>query len=254
MLYTFILLTLIKAQDDPNCVWTDPNNSERKLDLNPIKGRVISGTESSVNGPTFNYTFTACSNDLQCVKNSTVTLPAMFLQINTDDISNVTNLSFCAVVADWDQGQTKPTYDSQTKSWEFVYANGKKHGCFSETMNISYNRHLQLKIICDSDLEENEFILEYVSETNQKCIYELILLSGAACIDDDGDDVGSISVGSVFLIIFACGMILYCIVGCVFTGCKKFPHQHFWEKLPAYIFAGFQVTRAAVCGTCGCDK
>eukprot|EP01084_Bolivina_argentea_P077451 140480_1 len=244
----WIALNMVNAQNE-NCIFRDKTSqTSATLDLRPISGQKIASVEIGDYWQ-FNYTFTACSNDLICEYNTTTNYNAMMLQINPLDTVNRTK-PFCTVIADWDNGEIQPEYRYDSESWYFLYSNGLKKGCV-HTDNTTYPRHLALEILCGNHLRNDEFVVIDMGEMSEKCFYQVILQSGAACIGSASTN-DNLSGGSIVVILFLVAMFLYCSVGCIFTKCSKFPHQHFWEKFPAYVFAGFQVTRSFFCGTCGC--
>eukprot|EP00483_Globobulimina_turgida_P012394 UN12417 len=173
------IVTLIMSENE-NCEFKDKLGTGFTLDLNSILGQKISGTEVSIDY-TFNYTFTACANEVLCEYNTTINYNAMMLQVNPADTNNGTSKPFCTVIADWDNGVTQPEYRDATESWYFLYSNGLSSGCV-DADNQTYPRHLELEIYCGHHLENDEFIVLDMGETSLKCFYPLELMSGSACV------------------------------------------------------------------------
>eukprot|EP01084_Bolivina_argentea_P156698 273083_1 len=230
-----------------NCVFEDAGGSGKILDLTSIADQTI----SQINQHPFNYTFTPCSNNLQCFEPNSIT-HGMMLQINPDEIRNTTGKPYCAVLAQWDNGTIQPTFDHDERAWFWTYNNGDSYGCRNTETNTTFNRSLSLQIYCGENLRSNEIKIEYVGETSLLCSYILILQSKLACVNEGKPHKSNLSTGSIVIVIFTVFVCMYFIVGCVMTNCKKAPHQDFWEKFPKYVFVGCQVSKSKVCRLFGC--
>lgn len=221
-------ISLSMGQFD-DCIFTDEETGY-VLDLSGNKGDVIKVRRTPDENTIFNYSFSICSNDVGCQLRNGTNVTSMFLQLNEEDTLNNTVPPFCTVAATWDDSKA-PTYDDEQESFTFVYNNG--FNCVDPADNSTFPRHLIFTVICGENLPENEYDVLQVGETDDQCIYEVTILSKAACTGSNSgsgggdDDSNNLSAGSVMIIIFVVIMFLYCTAGCVLTGCRKFPHQSF---------------------------
>jgi len=94
-----------------------------------------------------------------------------------------------------------------------------------------------------------------VTFDDQECKYDIYFDYDEACTQIPSGDAPShsISNGSLILILFFPGVLLYFILGCLLNkmrgheGIDLIPHQKFWVDLPDLIMDGFTFTMATIC-------
>eukprot|EP00486_Rosalina_sp_Unknown_P010019 CAMPEP_0201582458 /NCGR_PEP_ID=MMETSP0190_2-20130828/85495_1 /ASSEMBLY_ACC=CAM_ASM_000263 /TAXON_ID=37353 /ORGANISM="Rosalina sp." /LENGTH=259 /DNA_ID=CAMNT_0048022411 /DNA_START=8 /DNA_END=787 /DNA_ORIENTATION=+ len=234
----FAILFITRAYSQ--CSWTVGGQT---LDLSCVSGQTINSKDDT--GHVFLYTVCsdgagACDggNQLMCKQ----TLPS--------------DTSLCYEIGRWN-AQESPTYDADTKTFEFQYNNGDV--CQQQVRNFVP------QFICDESI--NGLSAGDVYEPGfGGCSYYLPIRTKYACagISCDADDAsGGLSGGWVFIIILICGLFVYFVAGYVYMAltvnkeagfgdfANNIPNRSLWCSLPSLVVAGCAVTKETIMGLMG---
>lgn len=219
VLFTCLLLAGSAIGDSAEtCDLVGSSNKESAMEkaviqkLVPLYSQVLNTTVKFGND-TYIYSFRVCSS---------------FSQDGHSGLMQYNNLTKQTVVV----GRINETHVFNGSDWILLtYRGGDKYGshCSMES------RKAIVMISCDRSTLANDFML--MNEENSKesdCFYLFEMNSKLACPPEDSH----LSVGSVLLIVFACLLAVYLIVGFLYQrlivgakGMDQFPNYSFWQDL-----------------------
>ena len=141
------------------------------------------------------YSYSPCSNSVDCAG-------AVSNQIN----QYCPQLKSCVNLCLWDDGETQPSYNNDTKTWSFRYNNGDTYLC----LNASKHRTVNINWHCNATItdEYNYYIITNITNPTQSCHYDINIESKWACLgekwDQNDDNTDSSGLQWYWILIFCC--------------------------------------------------
>ena len=143
LISSLLLLYAIPSISQSNeCIFIDTTTNEYKLDLSSL----INTELFYYDGSTYNYTYTVCSNSLDCEPENA---PSAIVSLKQGEPYDIEHDQDCWWLAQWDNGKVQPTYNSTTQVWSFMYQGMSCHDgpIRNTTINWHCNSSIEHKII-----------------------------------------------------------------------------------------------------------